>query len=122
AANAPFSAGPGGSAVVTATVTGIAVALAPVIFASHAALISDTRLYIVELAPLGLMGAIGGALSSLLSVRGKFVPAVAVMGFDPLLRTCFVIVWGHRLGVQSVVLANLVGAGAAVALLYALVR
>src|SRR5262249_22696318 len=95
AANTLIAAALVGSAALTTVVTIIAVAATPLVVGSNGRLLSDTRLMIVELSPLGVLGAITGVLSALLSVRGKFAPAVAVTAFDPILRTILVIALGH---------------------------
>src|SRR3989442_11752772 len=110
------------SAALAVVVTAIAVVAAPLVLRSDADLLWNTRLTMVELAPLAVLGAATGVLSAILAVRGSFIPAVAVMVFDPLFRVCFLLAWGRTLGVQGLILANLLGSAAAVAVLWALVR
>jgi len=110
------------SAALGVLVTLLAVAAAPLVLRSNPQLLSDVRLIIVELSPLAVLGASAGVLSAILAVRRSFAPAVAVMVFDPLFRFCFVLAWGASIGVQALVVANLLGSATAVVVLWALVR
>ncbi len=76
----------------------------------------------LELAPLGVLGAFGAVLGAILAVRGRFVAPIAVLAFDPVLRTVFVVVLGGELGPRALVIGNLAGAALAVAVLWGLVR
>jgi putative peptidoglycan lipid II flippase len=122
AANELFAAAVIASAAIGFAIAAIAVAAAPLVLRPDADLIFRTRLTIVELSPLAVLGATTGVLSAILAVRKSFAPAVAVLAFDPLLRVGLLLSLGDRLGVQSLVIANLVGGAAAVAALWALVR
>jgi len=110
------------SAVLGLLITIVAVAAAPLVLRSDPRLLSDARLIMVELSPLAVLGASAGVLGAILAVRKSFAPVVAVMVFDPLFRVCFVLTWGPSIGVQALVLANLLGSAAAVAVLWAMVR
>jgi len=100
----------------------VAVAAAPLVLRSDPDLLRTTRLTVIELTPLAVLGATTGVLSAILAVRRRFAPAVAVMVFDPLLRLSFTLAFGHNIGVQALILGNLLGATAAVTVLWALVR
>jgi putative peptidoglycan lipid II flippase len=110
------------SAVLGVIITGVAVAAAPLFLRSDAHLVWVTRMTIVELSPLTVLGAMTGVLGAILAVRQSFAPAVAVMVFDPLFRVCLFVVFGSTLGVQTLILANLLGGAAAVAVLWVLVE
>jgi putative peptidoglycan lipid II flippase len=110
------------SAALGIIASAVAVAAAPFVLRSDPNLLWTTRLIIVELTPLAVLGATAGVLGAILAVRKRFAPAVAVMVFDPLFRLCFVVAWGRSLGVQALILANLLGAAATVAVLWAMVR
>lgn len=122
AGNELFAAAVFASATTGLVLAAIAVAAAPLVLRPDADLIFRTRLTIVELSPLAVLGATTGVLSAILAVRKSFAPAVAVLAFDPLLRIVLLLSVGDRLGVQSLVIANLVGGAAAVAALWGLVR
>jgi putative peptidoglycan lipid II flippase len=122
AANELFAAAILASAALGLALTAIAVAAAPLVLRSDPDLVFKTRLTIVELSPLAVFGAGTGVLSAILAVRKSFGPAVAVLAFDPLFRIFLLFAVGDRLGVQSLIIANLAGAAAAVAVLWLMVR
>jgi peptidoglycan biosynthesis protein MviN/MurJ (putative lipid II flippase) len=47
---------------------------------------SQTRITILELAPLGVLGALTGVLGAVLAVRRIFAPQVAVMAIEPVIK------------------------------------
>jgi putative peptidoglycan lipid II flippase len=106
----------------TAVTTALAAWLLPAAITGSAHLESRTRLFIVELAPFAVSGALVGVLGAILAVRDRFVAAAAVMAFEPAIKTVLVLTLGDDLGGQSLVLGNLVGNGLAVVLLWCLVR
>jgi putative peptidoglycan lipid II flippase len=122
AANELVSASLVASAALGLLVSLVAIAGAPLVLRPNPHLVSQTRLIIAELAPLAVLGATTGVLGAILAVRKSFVPAVAVMAFDPLLRVLLLLAVGDSLGVQALVIANLVGGASAVGVLWALVR
>jgi len=79
---------------------------------------SLTRLYIVELGPYAITGAIVGALGAVLAMRGRFAIVTVVLGFEPVCKSILVILVGHRIGAQALVLGNIVGNTLAVAVLW----
>jgi putative peptidoglycan lipid II flippase len=81
-----------------------------------------TRVTILELAPLGVIGSLTGALGAVLAVRGIFAPQVAVMGILPLVTTILTLTLGDLIGAQALVLGNLIGSAAAAVVLWRLVR
>jgi putative peptidoglycan lipid II flippase len=81
-----------------------------------------TRITILELAPLGVLGSLTGALGAVLAVRRVFAPQVAVMAIEPLLKTALTLTLGDRIGAQALVIGNLVGSSAAATVLWRLVR
>lgn len=80
------------------------------------------RITIVELAPLGVFGALTGVFGALLAVRGIFAPQVAVMAIEPALKTAFTLTLGHQIGAQALVAGNLIGSATAAAVLWYVVR
>lgn len=107
------------SIVLSAVATGVTIVALPlVIGAASETVVPLARLIVLELAPLGVSGAIIGALGAILAVQGKFVPTVAVMGFEPLLKTVLVITVGRALGAHALVIGNLVGSLLAVLCLW----
>jgi putative peptidoglycan lipid II flippase len=122
AANELVAAALVASAALTLVVTAVAVAAAPLVLRPDATLLSNTRWTIIELSPLAVLGAITGVLGAILAVRRSFAPAVAVMVLDPLFRICFTLAWGRSLGIQALIVANLLGSAAAVGVLWAMVR
>ena len=117
-----FSAVIVASIVLSAVVTGVTILGLPVVLAgSSDNVIRLTRLTVLELAPLSVFGAVVGVLGAILSVRGRFRPTVAVMGFDPLLRTVLVITVGERLGSQALVIGTVAGSALAAVVLWRLV-
>jgi putative peptidoglycan lipid II flippase len=81
-----------------------------------------TRVTILELAPLGVLGSLTGALGAVLAVRRIFAPQVAVMAIEPVLKTVLTLTLGGRIGAQALVLGNLVGSATAAVVLWRLVR
>jgi putative peptidoglycan lipid II flippase len=81
-------------------------------------LVSMTRTTVVELAPLGVLGALVGVIGAVLAAWGSFVPAAAVMALDPVARTILVLALGSRWGADALVVGNLAGSGLAVVVLW----
>lgn len=108
------------SAVLTVVVTGLFEAALPLFVGGG--LLDSTRLIALELAPYTILGSLTGLLAAVLAVRGVFVVPVAVMIFEPLLKTGFTIGLGPAIGVQSLVAGNLLGSALAVAVLWRMVR
>jgi putative peptidoglycan lipid II flippase len=122
AARELVSAGVALSAALALIITPIAMALAPLVLGGNSELISDTRMTMLELSPLAVFGATTGVLGAILAVRKSFVPAAAVMGFNPLLRIVLTLTLGATIGIQALIIANLLGGALSVAVLWALVR
>jgi putative peptidoglycan lipid II flippase len=81
-----------------------------------------TRVTILELAPLGVLGSLTGVLGAVLAVRRIFAPQVAVMAIEPLLKTVLTLTLGQRIGAQALIAGNLIGSSIAVIVLWRLVR
>jgi putative peptidoglycan lipid II flippase len=81
-----------------------------------------TRITILELAPLGVLGALTGVFGALLAVRGIFAPQVAVMAIEPVLKTALTLTLGDRIGAQALIAGNLIGSSAAAIVLWRFVR
>lgn len=104
------------SFAMTFLVTVVAEAVVPLIVAGKT---GDTaRLVMLELAPLGVLGALTGALGAVLAVRRVFAPAVAVMTIEPVLKTILTLTLGHRIGINALVIGNVVGSAAAAVALW----
>ena len=110
------------SIVLSAAATGITILALPLIIGrASETVVPLAQVTVLELAPLGVSGAIIGALGAILAVRGRFVPTVAVMGFEPLIKTVLVITLGRSLGVHALVIGNVVGSLLAALCLWRLV-
>jgi putative peptidoglycan lipid II flippase len=70
------------------------------------------------LAPYAVIGATSGVLGAVLAVRGAFVLPVVVMMFEPIIKTALTLGLGHEIGVQALILGNLIGSGLALAVLW----
>jgi putative peptidoglycan lipid II flippase len=110
------------SAACSLVLTAAALAALPALVGGSGHLAFLTRVTILELAPLGILGALTGALGALLAVRGIFAPQVAVMAFEPVLKTALTLTLGDRIGAQALVAGNLLGSAAAAAFLWRRVR
>jgi putative peptidoglycan lipid II flippase len=85
-------------------------------------LAAETRIAVIELAPLGVLGALAGALGAILATRESFIPAAAVLAFDPIARTILVVALGDSWGTNALVAGNLIGNSLAVVVLWAVLR
>jgi putative peptidoglycan lipid II flippase len=79
------------------------------------------RITILELAPLGVLGAVTGSLGAVLAVRRIFAPQVAVMAIEPVLKTILTLAFGHAIGAQALVIGNLAGSALAALVLWTIV-
>jgi len=104
------------SAVLTLLVTGVVEAVLPLIVGGR--LLDLTRVILLELAPYAVLGALTGVLSAVLAVRGVFAIPVAVMAFEPILKFALIIAVGREIGVQALVLGNLLGSSLTVVALW----
>jgi putative peptidoglycan lipid II flippase len=110
------------SAVCSVVLTAVAIAALPALVGERGSLAFLTRITMLELAPLGVLGALTGVFGALLAVRRIFAPQVAVMVFEPVLKTALTLTLGHRIGVQALIVGNLLGSAAAAAFLWRRVR
>lgn len=108
------------STIISAAAAAVAIGVLP-LTGSHA-LVSMARVKIVELAPLGVLGAMIGAMACVLAVRNRFAVAALVLGIDPLLRIVLLVATGKALGTDALVIANLAGNAAAVLVMWGLIR
>jgi putative peptidoglycan lipid II flippase len=106
-----------GSACLAVVVTALTEAVLPLVLGGDARLVSLTRVTVLELAPLGVLGALTGALSAVLAVRRVFALPIAIMALEPILKTVLTLTLGHRLGIQALILGNIVGSASAAAVL-----
>lgn len=102
--------------------TAVMLVVLPAAASGSAHLTSLTRLYVLELSPYAVTGAMLGVLGAVLAVRGRFVAAPAVLTFEPALKTVLVLVFGRQFGAQTLVVGNLVGNALAVFALWIMVR
>src|SRR4051812_35072776 len=110
-----------GAGLLSLITTGIAVFALPSAL-SDPHLADLTRTTILELAPLGLLGALGGVLGAILAVRMSFLPAAAVLALEPIAKTLFVVLLGDSWGASTLVWGNLVGSALAVVVLWWVAR
>ena len=80
------------------------------------------RADLIALAPLPVLGSLTGALGAIQTVRGRVVPAVAVLAFEPSAKTVAVVALGPSLGAASLILGQLAGAALAPLTLWAMLR
>jgi len=105
----------------TLVAAGVAAGILPVIIGDPR-VAAMTRWTSLELAPLGFLGALAGALGAILAVRGRFAAPVAVMTIEPLLKTLLTLTLGHTIGINALIIGNLVGSATAASVLIVLVR
>jgi putative peptidoglycan lipid II flippase len=105
-----------GAIALVLVVSGLTELFLPLI--AGGALLHETRLVVVELIPYGVLGAAGGLLSAALAVKGRFVVPVLAMSFEPVAKTVLTVVAGDSLGIQALIIGNLVGALGATILLW----
>jgi len=110
------------SAVCSLLLTVAAVLVLPPLLGGSEHFAFLTRVTILELAPLGVLGSLTGALGAVLAVRRIFAPQVAVMAIEPVVKTVLTLTVGDRIGAQALVLGNLLGGTAACVVLWRLVR
>ncbi len=102
--------------------TAVMLVVLPAAAGGSAQLSSLTRLYIIELAPYAVTGAMLGVQGAILAVRGRFVIATVVLTFEPVLKSVLVILVGRQIGAQSLVIGNLAGNFAAMLVLAVMLR
>ena len=113
-----------GAVALSAVSTAVMMIVLPTVAEAGASeeLASLTRLYLFELSPYAVTGALLGVLGAILAVRGSFVAAVMVLAFEPALKTILVLTFGQELGAQTLIIGNLLGGLIAVAMLWTLLR
>lgn len=100
--------------------TGVAVALLP-LTVSDPSLVASAQRDAIALTPLGVFAAMVSALAAILAVRNRFAGAALVVAFDPILRILLLVLFGTALGTNALVIANDVGNGLAVVVMWVLV-
>jgi putative peptidoglycan lipid II flippase len=108
------------SVALTVLVTGVVEVALPLFAGGR--LLDLTRVILLELAPYAVLGAMTGVLSAVLAVRGTFAIPVAALALEPITKVILIVAFGHEIGVQALVLGNLVGGSLTVALLWHVVR
>jgi putative peptidoglycan lipid II flippase len=101
--------------------TGVALFVLPALIGGSERFAYLMRITILELAPLGVLGAVTGALGAVLAVRRIFAPQVAVMAIEPVLKTVLTLAFGHAIGAQALVIGNLAGSALAALVLWTIV-
>jgi putative peptidoglycan lipid II flippase len=112
-----------GSAVLAVLATGIALLAFPLVLPSgsqHG--LSLLRVDLIALAPLPVLGGITGALGAIQTVRGRMIPAVAVLAYEPIAKTVFVVALGRSIGSAALVAGHLAGSTLAAATLWLMIR
>jgi putative peptidoglycan lipid II flippase len=110
------------SAAISGAVTVIAFIGAPLVLRNDSHFVMQTRLTMLELFPLGVFGAMIGTFGAVLAVRRRFVASVAAMAVDPILRVIFVLTLGTAIGVQAMIIGNLIGSAGVAFVLWRLVE
>jgi putative peptidoglycan lipid II flippase len=108
------------SVVLTVVMTAVVELALPLIVQGH--VLRLTRVTLLELAPYAIFGAATGVLSAVLAVRSVFIPAVAVLAIEPIVKTVLTVSFGHEIGVQSLIAGNLIGGLLAVVVLWRVAR
>ncbi len=106
--------------VLSALATALAAGLLP-LTVGDARLVGPAQLDALALTPLGVSAAMVSALAAILAVRNRFGAAALVVAIDPILRIALLVVFGSALGTKALVIANDVGNGLAVAVMWLLV-
>jgi putative peptidoglycan lipid II flippase len=104
------------SALLTIVVTAIAELVLPLAVGGETG--SMSRVVLLELAPLGVLGPLTGALGAILAARGLFALPVLVMAIEPLLKAVLTLAFGHVIGITALIIGNLVGSATAAGLLW----
>lgn len=120
AASDVFSATLAASLLMTVVVTAIAEVVIPLAVGGQTG--ATSRLVMLELAPLGVLGAATGALGAILAVRRVFIPTVAVLLIEPVLKTVLTVALGHRIGINALIIGNVVGSTCAAGVLWLKLR
>lgn len=110
------------SCVLGAVVAAALIGLAPTFIGHSTRFVALARLYIAELTPYAVTGALLGVLGAILAVRRSYVAAVAVFMIEPVLKSALVVAFGHQIGAQSLVIGNVLGNALAVVLLLLFAR
>lgn len=110
--------------IVSIVISGLAAAAAVLLLplTSSPSIVAAAQAKVIQLAPLGVLGAVMGAMAAVLAVRNRFAAAALVLGIDPLLRIVLLIAAGETLGTDALVIANLAGNLLAVLVLWVLIR
>lgn len=111
------------SLFIAGAATGLALLLLPELGHSVSKQSADlARLMVLELAPLPPLAVLSGTLSAALNVRRHYALPVAVLMLDPIARIICVVAARDVLGVQALVLGNVLAACIAPAVLLTAVR
>ncbi len=104
------------SVVLTIFVTALALLILPLAIGGASG--ATTRVVLLELAPLGVLGPLTGALTAVLAARRLFALGVLVLGIEPLLKSVLTLSFGHTIGISALIIGNLAGSSVAVAVLW----
>ena len=108
--------------VFSLAVTSVMVFVLPAAAGGSAELDHLTRIYMVELIPFAVSGALLGALGAMLAVEGLFVVTTLVLAFEPILKSVLVLLFHAQLGAETLVIGNVVGNLLAVAALWGILQ
>ena len=104
------------SALLTVVVTAVGELVLPLAVGGRTGTMS--RLVMLELAPLTILGAATGTFGAMLAVRRIFVPTVFVMAIEPALKTVLTLAFGHAIGINALIIGNVAGSATAAGVLY----
>lgn len=110
------------SIVLSVVLTFLTALILPPITGASQEVTELTRRYLVELAPYAVTGALLGVLGAILAVKKRFVAAILVLSFEPVLKTVLLVTVGHQLEAQALIIGNLAGNFLAVGMLWILLR
>jgi putative peptidoglycan lipid II flippase len=101
--------------------TGIMLLILPALAGGSPHLLVLTRQYMIELSPYAVSGAVLGALTAILAVKGMFAIPALMLGSEAVLKVALVLLF-PQLGAQALVIGSLAGNLLAVLVLWELVR
>lgn len=110
------------SACLSILTTAVMLLVLPAAAQGNAELTRLTRLFLIELLPYAVTGALLGTLGSILAIRGRFAIVTLSLVFEPLLKSALLLGFRPQLGVQALLIGAVVGNLIAVMVLWAVVR
>lgn len=110
------------SAVLSVLVTAVMVILLPAAAGGSSQFASLTRYFMIELIPYAVTGALLGVFGAILAVKGRFTVTAMVLTFEPVLKSILLLAFTKQLGIQALLIGNLLGNALAVVVLWRLVE